>query len=307
MTSEQSPDSDILHPKSFLWTHTERQAAIPLIDMAFEEDFGDAGDLTSQSVIPEDLTGQAVFVVRQPGVIAGLPLLELLFSRLDVRVEVDIIEEDGASVQPGTQVAKISGPMRSLLTGERTALNFLQRLSGIASLTRTFADARGQTKADILDTRKTTPGWRILEKYAVRCGGGHNHRMGLSDGILTKHNHLACLGVTENAISETVKLAREKNGDSVPIELEIDELDQLDEALAAGPDIILLDNMSNDEMREAVQRRDVSGQKILLEASGGITLERIPGIAATGVERISVGGLTHSAKALDIGLDYVRS
>jgi nicotinate-nucleotide pyrophosphorylase (carboxylating) len=193
--------------------------------------------------------------------------------------------------------------MRALLTGERTALNFLQRLSGVATLTRRYVDAAG-SRAKILDTRKTTPGWRVLEKYAVRCGGGHNHRMGLFDGILIKDNHLAALGREPGAITKAVSAARAEAGGGLPVEIEVDRLEQLEEALACRPEIILLDNMSDEQMREAVARRAAVAPGVQLEASGGITLERIPAIAATGVDRISVGALTHSAPALDIALDY---
>jgi nicotinate-nucleotide pyrophosphorylase (carboxylating) len=190
------------------------------------------------------------------------------------------------------------------LTAERTALNFLQRLSGVATRTRLFVAAVAGTRAQILDTRKTTPGWRLLEKYAVRCGGGHNHRLGLYDGVLIKDNHLACLGNRPGAITEAVAAARAGLGTTVPLELEVDGLHQLDEALACRPDIVLLDNMPPEDLRAAVRRRDRDAPGVLLEASGGVTLETVAAIAATGVDRVSVGSLTHSAVALDIALDY---
>jgi nicotinate-nucleotide pyrophosphorylase (carboxylating) len=193
--------------------------------------------------------------------------------------------------------------MRAILVGERTALNFLQRLSGVATQTARHAALLAGLKCQLLDTRKTTPGWRLLEKYAVRQGGGHNHRMGLCDGVLIKDNHLAALG--SGGITEAVRLARQMHGTSVPLEIEVDTLDQFDEALAARPDIVLLDNMSADRLREAVRRRDAVAPGVLLEASGGVNLDTLRGLAETGVDRISVGALTHSAVALDIGLDYL--
>ena len=196
--------------------------------------------------------------------------------------------------------------MRSILIAERTALNFLQRLSGVATRTRAFVDAVAGLPTQILDTRKTTPGWRLLEKYAVRCGGGHNHRAGLYDGILIKDNHLAFLGAHGLSITQAVNAARDRFGRSVPLVIEIDWLYQLDEALASRPDVILLDNMGLEELRTAVARRYAQAREVLLEASGGVNLSTVRDIAATGVDRISVGELTHSAPALDIGLDYAK-
>jgi nicotinate-nucleotide pyrophosphorylase (carboxylating) len=194
--------------------------------------------------------------------------------------------------------------MRSILVAERTALNFLQRLSGIATLTARYAERIVGTPAVLLDTRKTTPGWRLLEKYAVRCGGGTNHRLGLYDGVLIKDNHLAALRHGTQGVAEAVAAARSQYGQRVPIEVEVDTLEQLDVALTAGPDIILLDNMGPERLRQAIARRDALAPSIRLEASGGVNLDTIAAIAATGIDRISVGALTHSAIALDIGLDY---
>jgi nicotinate-nucleotide pyrophosphorylase (carboxylating) len=194
--------------------------------------------------------------------------------------------------------------MHAILAAERMALNFLQHLSGIASLTRRYVDAVAGLPVQILDTRKTTPGWRLLEKYAVRQGGGHNHRLGLFDGILIKDNHLEALHLGQEGIGQAVQAARDKVGESVTVEIEVDSLDQLDRALACGPDIVLLDNMGPELLREAVRRRNAVAPKVLLEASGGVTLAAIRDIAETGVDRISVGALTHSAPALDIALDY---
>lgn len=286
-----------------MWTPREEHASQSLAQLALDEDLATVGDLTSQAIIPAALVGHAVFVARAAGVIAGLPILPIVFRATASEAQVTFHVNDGAPVRAGDRLAIVTGPMRGLLTGERTALNFLQRLSGVASRTRQFVDAVAGMRAKILDTRKTTPGWRVLEKYAVRCGGGHNHRMGLFDGILIKDNHLAALASGPGTIAQAVAAARAFRG-GVSIEVEIDGLHQLDEALACGPDVILLDNMSTGDMHQAVLRRDVVAPGLLLEASGGVTLERVAEIAATGVDRISVGALTHSAPALDIALDY---
>jgi nicotinate-nucleotide pyrophosphorylase (carboxylating) len=282
----------------------ETAACRRLIELALAEDLGTAGDLTSQAVLPEELEGRAVFVARAAGTVAGLPVAGMVLQAVSSRLDFQPLVADGTAVLPGQRLAAASGPLRALLAAERTALNFLQRLSGIATRTRQFVAAVGGTKAQILDTRKTTPGWRLLEKYAVRCGGGRNHRLGLFDGILIKDNHLAALGGGPGAIRRAVAAARDRMRDAVPLEVEVDHLDQLEEALACRPDIVLLDNMDLDELREAVRRRDRAAPGVLLEASGGVTLENVAALAATGVDRISVGGLTHSAVALDIALDH---
>jgi nicotinate-nucleotide pyrophosphorylase (carboxylating) len=229
----------------------------------------------------------------------------MVAGAVDPGLELDVNKKDGDRLAAGDRLAVISGPMRSLLAVERTALNFLQRLSGIATLTRRFVDAIAGLNCRLLDTRKTTPGWRLLEKYAVRMGGGVNHRMGLHDCVLIKDNHLAALGPKVTAVAEAVRLARDQYGTSLPLEIEVDTLEQLDVALAARPDMVLLDNMSLHHLREAVRRRDAVAPGVLLEASGGVALTTVRDIAATGVDRISVGALTHSAVALDIGLDYL--
>jgi len=319
-----------------MFTTEETLACEKLIALALAEDLGDRGDVTSQAVIPQDLHGSAVFVVKAPGVLAGLPAAELVMKKIDARLSFETIQSDGDRAGAGYRVAKVSGPMRSILSGERTALNFLQHLSGIATLTRRYVDAVAGLPVKVLDTRKTLPGWRLLEKYAVRQGGGHNHRLGLHDGILIKDNHLAALPVPPDVvqakvkeivelatprkpvestetlagyvdrtlrIEEAVELARRRFPD-LPIEIEVDSLPQ---AVAAGtcrPAIVLLDNMTVDQLREAVQYRNLYARKILLEASGGIALETVRAVAETGVDRISVGALTHSAPALDIALDY---
>lgn len=281
----------------------ESEACRRLLELALQEDLGDAGDITSRSTIPEVLTGRAVFVARSAGVVSGLPAAQLTCETIDGSLQFEAQVRDGTSVTAGQPIATVAGPMRSILTAERTALNFLQHLSGVATLTRRFVDAIAGCKGQILDTRKTLPGWRILDKYAVRCGGGHNHRMGLHDGILIKDNHLASLRAQGDPISRAVKAARDFVT-FVPIEIEVDSLDMLREALACKPNIVLLDNMSPDQMREAVKLRDQTAPDVKLEASGGIQLATVRAIAETGVDRISIGALTHSAPALDIALDY---
>jgi nicotinate-nucleotide pyrophosphorylase (carboxylating) len=286
------------------FTPSEEAACSRLVHWALEEDLDAAGDLTSLAVIPADQVGRAAFVARAPGVLAGLPTLSLLFAGLDPLVQVQLLRADGCVLQPGDHLVIVSGPLRPLLAGERTALNFLQRLSGVATRTRQFVEAVAGFPCRILDTRKTTPGWRLLEKYAVRCGGGTNHRMGLYDAILIKDNHLAALGSDLETVTRAVQAARQQAGHTVPLIIEVDRLDQLDRALACGPDIVLLDNMTPDTMHEAVNRRNARAPSVLLEASGGVRLDTVRAIAAVGVDRISVGALTHSAPALDIALDY---
>lgn len=291
------------------FNESETTACRQLVKLALEEDLGQAGDLTSQAVIPTDLKGQGTFVARGRGVIAGLPAVALVLSEVDPNLKFWPIIEDGSPIQ--SPIADVEGSTRSILAAERTALNFLQHLSGIATLTRKYVDAIEGLPCKILDTRKTTPGWRLLEKYAVRCGGGHNHRMGLYDGILIKDNHLMTLkqatfqkpGDLKLTIAEAVHRVRQQSP-SLQIEMEIDILELLDAVLDAGPDIVLLDNMPLEHMREAVRRRNQKAPPILLEASGGITLANVRAVAETGVDRISIGALTHSAPALDIALDY---
>jgi nicotinate-nucleotide pyrophosphorylase (carboxylating) len=287
-----------------VFTAAETAACRRLLELALQEDLNDIGDLTSQAVIPEDLQGQAAFVARVHGVCAGLPAAALVFAAVDPRVVLQPAVQDGAPVSPGAVLAVVRGPMRAILTGERTALNFMQHLSGVASRTRTFVAAVAGLPCRILDTRKTAPGWRVLQKYAIRCGGGHNHRMGLYDGILIKDNHLAALAGAPQAITRAVQAARQRAGAGVTVEIEIDGLHQLDEALACRPDIVLLDNMRPDELRAAVTRRNAVAPGVQLEASGGVNLSTVRALAESGVERISVGELTHSAPALDIALDY---
>jgi nicotinate-nucleotide pyrophosphorylase (carboxylating) len=283
----------------------ERTAVNGLANLALQEDLGVEGDLTSLALIPANLRGQALFVARAAGTVAGLPAAHFTYELVDHQVAFINLIEDGAVVEVGAKLAIVSGRMRSILTGERTALNFLQHLSGIATLTRKYTSLVADLPCKVLDTRKTAPGWRLLEKYAVRCGGGKNHRMGLHDAILIKDNHLAALGPQPDAVAKAVKRARQKYDHRFPIEIEVDNLDQFDIALSTEPDIVLLDNMQPDQMREAVRRRNLASPAVLLEASGGVNLTTIRAIAETGVDRISVGALTHSAVALDIALDYI--
>jgi nicotinate-nucleotide pyrophosphorylase (carboxylating) len=274
-----------------------------LIDLALAEDLSDDGDVTSKATIPDGLRGEAAFVARAAGVLAGLEAAERVCKRVDHKLEFAALRSDGYRASAGETVATVEGPIRSILMAERTALNFLQRLSGVASLTRQYVDAVAGLPAKILDTRKTTPGWRLLEKYAVRMGGGQNHRIGLYDMVLIKDNHLAAMKPRETAIRQAIEAARAEYA-ALPVEVEVDSLEQLEEALASRPDIVLLDNMPVDQMRAAVARRNAVAPGVKLEASGGVNLETVRMIAETGVDRISVGALTHSAKALDIALDY---
>ncbi len=296
-----------------------------LLRLAVREDLAEAADWTTRAVVPEDALGRAAVVARQSGVVAGLPGVEGALRQIDLRLQWSPEKEDGQSVRPGDRIGWIEGPARGVLTAERLVLNLLGRLSGIATLTRRYVEAVQGTKAKIYDTRKTTPGWRRLEKYAVRQGGGRNHRTGLFDAVLIKDNHLAqsAVGTLGGQLSgddtgrytaaEAVARARQflKEQGSQPahrnmiVEVEVDTLRQLDEVLSAGPDIVLLDNMSPAELRQAAARRDARNPAIELEASGKVDLATVRQIAETGVERISVGALTHSAESLDVGLDWI--
>ncbi len=276
-----------------------------LVELALAEDLGEAGDRTSSALIPATQPGRAAFVARTPGVVAGSPAAVLVCAAVDPQLVLEVHVPDGTAFTGPTKLATISGPLRSLLIAERTALNFMQRLSGVASLTRKYVGAVAGTKAKILDTRKTTPGWRLLEKYAVRMGGGSNHRLGLYDGVLIKDNHLAGLGDPATAVRRAVELARAYPGNATqPVEVEVDTLEQLEQALAVRPEIVMLDNMAPELLRQAVARRDAVSPSTTLEASGGVNLTTVRAIAETGVDWISVGALTHSAPALDIALDY---
>jgi nicotinate-nucleotide pyrophosphorylase (carboxylating) len=264
---------------------------------ALAEDLGLAGDITTDATVPAETTASAVIATRKPGVVSGLDLAEEAFHSLCSSISFERLHDDGAVVAARTDIARVTGKARAILTGERVALNFMGRMSGIATLTRAYVDAIAGTRAIIVDTRKTTPGLRAFEKYAVRCGGGQNHRTGLFDAILIKDNHIAAAG----GVAQAVRSARVRAGHMVKIEVEVDTLDQLREALLHDIDVVLLDNMEPRTLREAVAI--VSG-KVLTEASGGVDLTTVRGIAETGVDLISVGALTHSAPVLDLGLDF---
>lgn len=269
----------------------------PLVRAALLEDLGRAGDLTTDAIVPREQRATTILAARQRGVVAGLDLAMLAFKLIDQDVEIAVEQPDGSAVAAGDVVAAVSGPARAILTAERTALNFLSRLSGIATATRAIVDAVDGHKAKIVCTRKTTPGLRAIEKYAVRAGGGSNHRFGLDDAVLIKDNHIAVAG----GIRPAIERVRSSVGHLVKIEIEVDTLAQLEEALGLVPDAVLLDNMTPDELHRAVAM--VSGRAIT-EASGRITAATAPSVAATGVDLISIGWLTHSAPILDIGLDY---
>ncbi len=265
------------------------------LDLWLREDLGH-GDLTSALLIPEDQKGRGVILAKEEGVLAGLEVARAVFARVEAQVVFTPLAKDGKALQVGQEVARLEGPLRGILAGERLALNLLQRLSGIATLTRRYVEAVEGTGAVILDTRKTTPGLRALEKYAVRVGGGRNHRFGLFDGILIKDNHIRAVG----SVKEAVRRAKAQAPHSLKVEVEVTALEELREALEAGADLILLDNMDLETIREAVR---LARGRALLEASGGMSLDRVRAVAETGVDYISVGALTHSARALDLSLE----
>jgi nicotinate-nucleotide pyrophosphorylase (carboxylating) len=269
----------------------------PLVRRALEEDLGRAGDITSRLTIAADTMAQARLAARKDGTIAGLVAAERAFALLDPSLKFTTQHADGSTVVAGTMLARIEGPARAILSGERVALNFVGHLSGIATATRALVDAVAGTKARIVCTRKTTPGLRVLEKYAVRCGGGFNHRFGLDDAVLIKDNHLAACG----GIAPAMARVRAGLGHMAKVELEVDNLAQLEEALALGVDTILLDNMPVETLRRAVA---LSAGRAVLEASGNVTLATVRAIAETGVDYISSGAITHSAPSLDVGLDF---
>ncbi len=267
---------------------------------ALAEDLGRAGDLTAQAAVPADARLVAAIVPRKPGVLAGSALAREAFHQLDPLLEVTLHVTDGARLVPGQPAIVVKGAARAILSGERTALNFLGHLSGIATATRALVDAVAHTKARICDTRKTTPGLRALEKAAVTAGGGVNHRFGLDDAVLIKDNHIAAVG----GITAALTRVRQNVGHMVKIEIEVDRLTQLDEALRAGAEVVLLDNMNLEDLAEAVRR---NAGRAILEASGTVTLERVAAIAETGVDLISSGWITHSAPCLDLGLDVLEA
>jgi nicotinate-nucleotide pyrophosphorylase (carboxylating) len=284
-----------------------------IIDRALAEDLG-KGDVTTEALVPGDQQGTGIIVAKEEGILAGIGAANQVFQRVDPELKVEILQEDGARVQPGNKVAKVSGSIASILKAERVALNFLQRLSGIASETNRYVEAVKGLPVRIMDTRKTTPGLRSLEKYAVRVGGGENHRMNLGEGILIKDNHLVALRSQGLNIKEIVARARQNASLSLrgakrrsnlqarqtQVEVEVGSVSEALEAMEAGADIIMLDNMTLEDMRKAV--KSIHG-RALVEASGGITLDNVRAVAETGVDFISIGALTHSARALDISLE----
>ena len=306
--------------QQIVWDNRLAEDMRAILALAIREDLGTLGDWTTRALVAENAGGRAGIVARQPGVVAGLPGVEMTLAAVEPRLRWSPQTNDGRPVARSECVGTIEGPARGLLAAERIVLNLLGRLSGVATLTRRYVEAVAGTKARIYDTRKTTPGWRRLEKYAVRCGGGWNHRGGLDQAALIKDNHLAVVGQVGNLPSdgktgrqlspaEAVLRARQfvtqHAGDAaMVIEVEVDTLDQFDAVLPAQPDIVLLDNMNPAQLREAVGRRDAVAPAIELEASGGVNLSTVRSIAESGVERISVGALTHSAVALDFGLDW---
>ncbi|MFH1699013.1 MAG: carboxylating nicotinate-nucleotide diphosphorylase [Candidatus Zixiibacteriota bacterium] len=281
---------------------------------ALQEDVG-AGDITSLATVPDSVTGEAEIVAKSDGIIAGLPLCELTFLKVDPQINFTMLIEDGQKFEKGDRVAHLSGRLRSILTGERTALNFLMHMSGIATLTGKMVEAAGPDKVRILDTRKTTPGLRYVEKYAVATGGGENHRFGLYDMVLIKDNHIAAAGSVTEAVSEIREfMASDKfmkifhtEASAIEIEVEIESLEQLKEALDAKIERILLDNKSPEHLKEMVvfAREHENGTGVLLEASGNVTLDNVAEVATTGVDYISVGALTHSAPASDFSLKII--
>ena len=299
-----------------------REDALKLIEMALNEDIGapelkNGVDCTTQAIVPPEATASAAFVARDAGVICGLEICKLVIQSFAPDLNLDCKVSDGEKVNNQTTIAVLSGSAHQILVVERTCLNFLCRLSGISSLTAEFVRRISETPAKVFDTRKTTPGWRRLEKYAVKCGGGENHRMGLYDAVMIKDNHLAfyrsLVEDSEDTIPNVIHRCRDwisdsqdslPNGSKTILQVEVDTIDQLEIALQHSPDIVLLDNMSPQRLSHAVQLRNDTAPNVLLEASGGVRLETIREIAETGVERISIGALTHSATNFDIGLDW---
>ncbi|GAA4371568.1 carboxylating nicotinate-nucleotide diphosphorylase [Agromyces bauzanensis] len=272
-----------------------------IVGAALDED-APWGDLTSETLIPAAATATAELVAREPGVVSGIEVFAAAFRLVDPRIVVQRIAGDGDRFAAGEVLARVQGPARGILTAERVALNLLQRMSGVATLTARYVDAVAGTSARIVDTRKTTPGLRSLERQAVRDGGGRNHRRSLSDAIMAKDNHLAVLTASGRDLATALREARERMPHTAHLEVEVDRLDQLDAVLAGCADTIMLDNLDLDDLREGVAR---IGGRAVVEASGGVSLESVGAIAATGVDVISVGALTHSARALDLGLDVV--
>lgn len=291
------------------WDRHSEDDCRQLVRLAVREDLDRAHDWTTAILVPREARGAARIVARQAGVVAGLALVPTILDELQVDVAFEAKARDGDPLVPGQTVARLAGTARDLLTSERIVLNFLNRLTGIATLTRRYVDAIAGTGARLYDTRKTAPGWRRLEKYAVRCGGARNHRLGLFDAVLIKDNHLAFAGALPPA--EAVRRAKQHLAEhgtaeirDAIVEIEVDTLEQLREVLPAGPDIVLLDNMTTTQLREAVTLRNAVAPEVELEASGGIQFASLRSVAETGIDRISVGALTHSAVAFDFGLDW---
>jgi nicotinate-nucleotide pyrophosphorylase (carboxylating) len=292
------PGDDRIEPPTLLPSGIPRPVLVEAVARSLAEDYG-RGDLTSEVCIPAHARGKAFLVAREEVVLAGLGVAREVFAQVDPEVRFELAVQDGTLVTPGSVCAQVSGRTRSLLAGERVALNFLQRMTGVATLTRRYVDALppGSTTR-VVDTRKTTPGLRAFERYAVRCGGGFNHREDLGAAVLIKDNHVAAAG----GVREAVRRARRMAPHTTRIECEVDDLEQLDRALEAGADVVLLDNFDDDQVREAVRRR--GARPVILEVSGGVALGRLPFLGASGVDVVSVGALTHSAPAADLGLDW---
>jgi nicotinate-nucleotide pyrophosphorylase (carboxylating) len=274
-----------------------KEDALTMIRLALAEDVR-TGDVTSAWTIPENQNQHARLIAKEDGVLAGLPIIELVFNELKANVNVVLHKQDGDCVKKGDLIAELSGSTRELLTGERTLLNFIQQLSGVATVAHIFQEALKGGKTKVLDTRKTLPGFRTLQKYAVRVGGGSNHRMGLFDMVLVKDNHIAAAG----GVLEALEVVKKNNAENLMVEMEVESLEDLKKLLHKGVDVIMLDNMSNEMMAEALEIIKKSGDKVLVEGSGNMTLERAKEIATLGLDYISVGALTHSVKALDISM-----
>ncbi|WP_309620426.1 carboxylating nicotinate-nucleotide diphosphorylase [Salinibacterium sp.] len=270
-----------------------------IIRRALQED-APWGDLTSETFLPAGVTATASLVAREPGILSGIEVFARVFQLMDLSTSIDVLSKDGAVIGPGMTLARVHGDARAVLRAERVALNLTQRMTGIATLTARYVAAVAGTKARIVDTRKTTPGLRMLERQAVRDGGGHNHRYSLSDAVLAKDNHLAVLSAAGIPLGDAIRAARARIGHTVHLEVEVDRLDQIDDVISAGVDTIMLDNFTPDELETGVAA--VAG-RALVEASGGVNLDTVAAIARSGVDIISVGALTHSARALDLGLD----
>lgn len=294
------------------WDDRLNEDCRALVQLALREDLDDGQDWTTRAIVPDGSEGAADIVAREAGIVAGLPALHIVNEQLQANISVNAIAAEGSEVSAGSVLATLSGNTGDILKAERTMLNLLGRLMGIATLAQSYVEKVQGTSARVYDTRKTTPGWRRLEKYAVRCGGARNHRTGLFDAILIKDNHLAQSGQQSLAPADAVTLAKQFQHESpelpslneLLIEIEVDTLDQLANVLPAEPDIVLLDNMTTSQLRDAVAIRNQDASKVQLEASGGVNLNTISEIAKTGVDRISVGVLTHSARSLDVGLDW---